>query len=64
MFCPKWWIHDNRVKLLSISLCLQGAQVTLYQIHVGNLKLLCIPSEDLQSVVVNVEADAETEEDE
>lgn len=60
VFCPERRIHDHRVKLVGKSFCLQRAQVTLDQIHVGNLKFLCISPEYLQCVVVNVEADTET----
>lgn len=60
VFCPEWRIHDHCVKLVGKSFCLQRAQVTLDQIHVGNLKLLRISLECLQCVVVDVEADTET----
>lgn len=59
VFGTKWWIHDHCVKLLGMSFSLQAAQVTLDQVHVGRLKLLCVSSEYLQSVVVNVKADTQ-----
>ena len=62
VFRPKWWIHDDCVKPLGISLCLQSTQVTLDQIDVRNLKFLCISSEYVQCIVVNVKANAQTEE--
>lgn len=61
VFCPKWWIHYNSVKLIGISLCFQRAQVTLDQVHVRNLKFLCVSSEDVQRVIVNVKANTQTE---
>lgn len=62
MFCPKWWIHYDSVKLFGVRLWLQTTHVTLDQIHVRNLKLLCVSSEYVQSVIVNIEADAQTAE--
>lgn len=62
MFCPKWWIHYDSVKLFSVRLWLQTTHVTLDQIHVRNIKLLCVSSEYVQSVIVNIEADAQTAE--
>lgn len=63
VFRPKWWIHYNSVKLFGITLCLQRAQVTLDQIHGRDLKFLCISSEYVQCIVVDVEANAQTGED-
>lgn len=62
VFCPKWWIHYDSVKLFGVRLWLQTTHVTLDQIHVRNLKLLCVSSEYVQSVIVNIEADAQTAE--
>lgn len=60
VFGSKWWIHDDCVKLLGISIWLKRTQITLDQIHIRDLKFINVSFKNVQGIIVNVKADAES----
>ena len=59
-FGSKWWIHDDRVKLLAPypnALCL-GYDIALDLVNVGQLKLGTVFSTDTKRIFIYVKSNA------